>query len=274
MSAGSPSPEAQALAAGLMGASRLLVITGAGMSAEAGIPTYRGVGGLYDGHPGEDGLAIEEILSAQVFAARPVLTWRALFEIEARARGVRPHVGHHVLAALEAARARVGRETLVATQNVDGLHQAAGSRAVVELHGSIRALSCARCGARRAIVDFTGLALPPRCARCGGVERPEVVLFGEALPRAALARYLAFVDGEPDAVVSVGTTSGFAYVHQPVVEAVARGAWTAEIDPGETALSAVVGLRACGRAGETLAAVARVLGLEGAALPAVFAGNA
>jgi NAD-dependent deacetylase len=74
--------EIAALAEGLVGASRLLVITGAGMSADAGIPTYRGVGGLYDGHPGEDGLAIEDILSAEVFAARPALTWRALFEID------------------------------------------------------------------------------------------------------------------------------------------------------------------------------------------------
>lgn len=253
---------ARALAEGLVGAERLLVITGAGMSAEAGIPTYRGVGGLYAGHPGEAGLSIEEILSAEVFAARPELTWRALFEIEARARGVEPHVGHHVLAAIEAMRAEAGRETLIATQNVDGLHQAAGSRAVVELHGAIRTLSCARCGAQRAVRGFEGLALPPRCAACGGVERPDVVLFGEALPRGALARYSAFVEAEPDAVVSVGTTSGFAYVYQPVVEAAARGAWTVEIDPGETALSSVVGLRVRGRAGEVLAAVGQVLGVE------------
>jgi NAD-dependent deacetylase len=253
--------EIAALAEGLVGASRLLVITGAGMSADAGIPTYRGVGGLYDGHPGEDGLAIEDILSAEVFAARPALTWRALFEIEARARGVEPHVGHRVLAAIEAARSAAGRETLVATQNVDGLHQAAGSRAVVELHGSIRTLSCARCGARRAVAGFSGLALPPRCAACGGVERPDVVQFGEALPRAALERYLAYVEAEPDAVLSVGTTSGFAYVYQPIVHAAARGAWTAEIDPGETALSSVVGLRVCGRAAEVLAAVGRASAL-------------
>src|SRR5947209_5837685 len=100
----------------------LLFITGAGLSADSGLPTYRGVGGLYNGRDPEEGLPIEVLLSGDCFAARPELTWKYLLQIERAGRGAKPNRGHEVIAALESRFERVW----VLTQNVDGLHRRAG----------------------------------------------------------------------------------------------------------------------------------------------------
>jgi NAD-dependent deacetylase len=227
--------ELEQVAAVLSRARRVLVVTGAGMSADAGLPTYRGTGGLYADADTEDGVSIEVALSGEMLRARPEVCWRHIRRIEEACRGARPHAGHEVLA-----RWQDRCDLTVLTQNVDGLHQAAGSRDVIEVHGTVRHLTCPGCGWAADVADYTGLPPVPTCPACGAVIRPAVVLFGEMLPEAAVARMWALRAERFDVVLSIGTTAVFPYIVAPVVEQVRRGGVAVEIDPGDTALSARV----------------------------------
>jgi NAD-dependent deacetylase len=246
-----------AVAAEIGRAQRILFVTGAGISADSGLPTYRGVGGLYDSGATEDGMPIEEALSGPVFARRPEITWKYLLQIERGCRGARPNAAHEAIARLER-----GREAVrVLTQNVDGLHVAAGSSDVVEIHGSLRRLVCLRHGHRYDVDDYSALGLSPRCAQCGGAIRPEVVLFGEALPERELERLEAWMAGGFDLVFSIGTSSLFPYITAPILQAKARGVPTVEINPGATPLSDLVDHAIRLRAAEAMQALeARVPG--------------
>src|SRR5208282_1824032 len=153
----------------------LLFITGAGVSADSGLPTYRGIGGLYDVEHPEEGFPIEEILSGNMIRHRPELTWKYLGQVERAARGATFNRGHEVITAMEACFPRVW--TL--TQNIDGFHRAAGSKNVLEIHGRLDQLSCMNCDYRRQVKDFDEIAIPPRCPECRAMVRPDVVLFGE-----------------------------------------------------------------------------------------------
>ena len=158
-----PSPEqAQALdavAAILARAQRILFVTGAGISVDSGLPTYRGIGGLYHDRLTDDGLSIEEALSGQMMATRPDIAWRYIAQIEAHCRGAQPKAAHRLIAALEQEKALV----CVLTQNVDGLHRAAGSRNVIEIHGTVHRLQCMACHHGRKVHDYAGLQIPPEC---------------------------------------------------------------------------------------------------------------
>jgi NAD-dependent deacetylase len=153
-------------------AERVAVLTGAGVSAESGIATFRGAGGLWEGH------AVEDVASPEGFRRDPTLVWRFYNARRANLRTVKPNPGHHALAALEA---RWGERFTLATQNVDGLHRAAGSRRVLELHGNIARVRCTGC---RVVEDRGTDALPelPHCAECGALLRPDIVWFHEMLP--------------------------------------------------------------------------------------------
>jgi NAD-dependent deacetylase len=220
-------------------ARRLLCITGAGMSADAGLPTYRGVGGLYNRGLTEEGMSIEEALSGHTLETRPAVCWKHLVEIERAARGARPSRGHEVLAMLE----RSGREVWVLTQNVDGLHRAAGSRHVIDIHGDFSRLRCTGCGLERVVDGYADLEIPPHCHQCGGAIRPDVVLFGELLPADKVRTLQVELARGFDAVLSIGTSSLFPYIVEPVVAAARAGRFTAEINPAETLVSAVVDVR-------------------------------
>lgn len=236
-----------AATAALRAAQSVLFITGAGMSADSGLPTYRGIGGLYQDRHTEDGFPIEVALSATMMRRRPEVTWRYIAEIEAACRGAGPNRGHRAIAELEARLPRV----VVLTQNVEGLHQRAGSQKVIEIHGNVHRLRCTGCGARSTVESFEGLSIPPRCA-CGGLIRPEVVLFEEALPGKAIADLSEELLRGFDAVVSVGTTSVFPYIAAPVVQAAEQGRATIEINPGQSEVSEVVGIRIRTRAAVAL----------------------
>jgi NAD-dependent deacetylase len=240
------------IAARLSRCERILFITGAGMSAESGLPTYRGIGGLYEELETDEGVPIEDALSGEMMRRRPEVCWKYILQIERACRGARPNRGHQAIAALEER-----FDVSVLTQNVDGLHHAAGSRDIIDIHGDIRALLCTRCDHRRRASDFEGLACPPRCPDCGAVVRPDVVLFGEALPLPKVARMQAALGA--DAVFSVGTTSVFPYIAEPVLEAAERGALTVEINPGETLVSGLVEEKLALSAGEALAAIVQRL---------------
>jgi NAD-dependent deacetylase len=215
----------------LAGARDVLVITGAGMSQESGVPTFRdaqtGLWARYDPM---------DLATPEAFRRHPdrVFGWYAWRLRQVRAAD--PHVGHCALAAME----RLFPRLTVVTQNVDGLHRRAGSREVVELHGSLEAFRCADCGRSYDADDVMAVAprepaelFPPRCPACGGPVRPGVVWFGETLPMAAMERAWSLVR-ECDMLLVVGT-SAVVYPAATLPEvAVARGIGVIEINPEPT----------------------------------------
>ena len=231
----------------LRAAYRVLFITGAGISADSGLPTYRGVGGLYNDGETEDGLAIEDALSGECFAIRPDITWKYLAQIQHNCEGVQPNSAHHAIAGLERQ-----LETVILTQNIDGLHLKAGSTNVIEIHGTLDERFCPNCGAEANASDH---AVPPKCTRCGEIVRPKVVLFGEALPDEAVARLdEALMEGF-DMVFIIGTTAVFPYVVEPVIRAIRAGIPTVEINPHPTQLSSHVGYYIPRGAAEAMSAI-------------------
>jgi NAD-dependent deacetylase len=195
----------------------IVVLTGAGVSAESGIATFRGPGGLWEGH------RVEDVCTPEALAADPVLVHRFYDLRRAALAGVEPNAAHRALADLDAA---WPGELLIVTQNVDDLHERAGARRLLHMHGELTSALCARCGVRRAWHD----ALPPgtRCDACGAAAlRPDIVFFGE-MPyqmeriEAALSR--------TDLFVSIGT-SGAVYPAAGFVQlAEAYGADTLELN--------------------------------------------
>jgi len=237
-------------------ARRLLFITGAGISADSGLPTYRGRDGLYsrDGLYGRDsvyrdgltthGLTIEQALSGPMLASRPEITWHYLFELERAARGGVPNRGHRVIAEMESYFDAVW----TVTQNVDGLHSRAGSRQVLDVHGDLHDLLCTQCDYKVTVPDYADLAVPPLCPRCQGILRPTVVLFGEQVPEEKLDRLWYEFGVGFDVVFSVGTSSLFEYIAAPVELARAAGIATVEINPETTAVTSEVEVKISGRA--------------------------
>lgn len=244
--------QAERISDRLDGHRRLLFITGAGLSAESGLPTYRGVGGLYNDGQTEAGLPIEDVLSGPMFEAQPELCWRHIARLERSVRGAQPSAAHSLLAALQRK-----HDVVVLTQNVDGLHRLAGQEQVIDIHGDFRQLSCTRCAHREARTTYEGLPIPPRCPLCGAIVRPDVVLFHEALPIEKLDGLRAALRQGFDVYFSIGTSSVFPYIFRPIVEAARRGQLTVEINPEETLVSNFVDIRfACG-ASRALSAIFR-----------------
>jgi NAD-dependent deacetylase len=155
----------------LRDASSIAVLTGAGVSAESGVPTFRGNNGLWKQY------RAEELATPEAFARDPKLVWEWYDWRRSVIAEAKPNPGHHALAAAES---RARKFTLI-TQNVDGLHELAGSRKVLRLHGSIWSLRCMECAREREDRRTPLPEIPPRC-ECGGMLRPGVVWFGEALP--------------------------------------------------------------------------------------------
>jgi len=224
-------------------------ITGAGVSRESGIPTYRGEGGIYDDP--EEGDRTVDALSGHTLSRDPDRTWRAVGDLARRASGARPNAAHEALAEIE----RKAERFVLLTQNVDGLHQAAGSRNVIDIHGSITATRCMVCGLdgeleREALV---AIERAPRCDACGGVLRPGAVLFGEMLPVDKVERLQEeFYERMPDLVLVAGTSALFPYIAEPAVVAARAGRLTVEVNPERTLLSGVVGHFLEGPAGDYL----------------------
>lgn len=157
-----------------------VVFTGAGVSVASGVPSFRGRGGLWSRYDPD------EYASIRALRADPEKVWGFLRELRGTLDAAAPNAAHHAIAQLEA----TGVVTHVVTQNVDGLHQRAGSSSVIELHGSDRTVSCLDCGRRFPREDVEHLADDPipRCPSCDGVLKPDVVLFGEELPQGPFRR--------------------------------------------------------------------------------------
>jgi len=154
----------------LEGASRVTVLTGAGISAESGIPTFRGSEGLWNNY------TPEELATPDAFAQDPALVWRWYDWRRSLVANARPNAAHTALVALEQRHA-----VAVITQNVDGLHAQAGSRELIELHGNIWRVRCTRCATIALNTEVPLSTVPPVCPRCGGLVRPHIVWFGEAV---------------------------------------------------------------------------------------------
>lgn len=223
----------------------MLAITGAGISADSGLPTYRGIGGLYsDGKETEDGMVIEEALSGHTMRTRPDICWKYIYQIEFACRAAKHNTAHEVLVALESK----FEQFTVLTQNVDGLHRSAGSKNLIEIHGNIQDLFCTSCGHEKYVTNFEGMKIPPDCEHCGALVRPRVVLFGEMLPMRAVMQLYEIMDQGLDGVISIGTTSVFPYIAEPVLRAARSNALTIEINPSDTEVSSVVRYRLRDRA--------------------------
>jgi NAD-dependent deacetylase len=204
-------------------ATTIAVLTGAGISAESGIPTFRGQEGLWKNYRAED------LATPQAYAKNPLLVWewyKMRFETVLKAE---PNAAHLALVNL----AKEKYLTLV-TQNVDGLHERAGQGNILELHGNITKSRCERCGNLQALqADFE---IPPMCKRCGSRTRPNVVWFGETLPQAIFQK-AAEAFANCDVALIIGTSG----VVEPAASlarlAKQQGAFVIEINPTETPLS-------------------------------------
>jgi NAD-dependent deacetylase len=232
-------------------ASSILFITGAGISADSGLPTYRGIGGLYEEAQTPEGIPIEEALSGEMMRLHPAITWKYIHQIEASSRGASFNRAHSVLAEAERRFERVW----VLTQNVDGLHRKAGSTNVIDIHGDVHDILCTRCDYGTTVEDYAQLAPLPHCPNCGAPLRPDVVLFGELLPLSKVETLERELRRGFDVVFSIGTTSVFPYIARPVVEARMRRKATIEINPGETLISEEVDVKIAMRAAEACDAI-------------------
>lgn len=258
-------------------AKSVLIVTGAGISAESGLPTYRGVSGLYNNDKAteDDGMTIEECLSGATYRHRPDLTWKYLMQIEQSCRGAEPSRAHYLVAKMED---YIQGPVSVMTQNVDGLHTRAGSTDVLCLHGELYKLKCTGdCKSTFEVGSYAPFEqkgiFPPTCEKCGGAVRPNVVLFDEYLGDETVTTYEEKL-GESmatlmwtmtpstvpkyDVSISIGTSALFQYVNAAALS----GKRTIEINPMKTPLSNYVDLRIEAGATEALQALYDQLGWE------------
>jgi len=206
------------------------VLTGAGISAESGVPTFRGEDGLWHTYRAED------LATPEAFDRDPHLVWEWYDWRRGLIAGCRPNAAHHTLAQME----RRLDDLTLSTQNVDGLHQMAGSRNVVELHGNIWRMRCTQ-GCQPPWEDRTvPLALAggalPRCPNCGSLARPDIVWFGESLPGEALTAALAAAQ-RCQVMLVVGTSALVQPAASLPLFALRRGAYVVEINTQPTQLS-------------------------------------
>ena len=230
-------------------AKNVVALTGAGVSAESGVPTFRdaqtGLWAKYDPL---------ELATPEAFARDPALVTRWYDERRQLRLTTKPNPGHHALARWEELQRARGESFTLLTQNVDRLHHAAGSVNVVELHGTIMAWRCTACGVEREELGPPFTEHPPRCASCGGARRPGVVWFGEALPEHALEASFDALQ-RCDLFLTIGAS---AVVHPAAgfLHAAAQtGAATIEINRDTTPASAVVDWTLRAKSGEALPAL-------------------
>ncbi|MGA3114991.1 MAG: NAD-dependent deacylase [Syntrophobacteraceae bacterium] len=218
----------------------IAVLTGAGISAESGVPTFRGEGGLWKQFRAVD------LATPEAFSRDPKLVWEFYNWRRELVAPLSPNPGHFALAEIER---RVPRFTLI-TQNIDGLHEKAGSRNLIELHGNLWKVRCTGCGT---IIEDRRIPLPelPACEACGSILRPHVVWFGEMLePKVLDAAYEAI--GNCDLMIVIGTSGTVQPAASMGVQAKRNGAAVAEINLEPTPYSDVYNISISGKSGEIL----------------------
>ncbi len=221
-------------------AKNVAVLTGAGISAESGVPTFRGENGLWKNY------RPEELACPSAFERDPVLVWEWYDWRRNLIKPLHPNAGHKVIASIEKKRS----EFILITQNVDGLHQRAGSKKTVELHGNIWKMRCTREGTVTENLESPLKSIPPTC-ECGAMLRPHIVWFGESLSTDVIeASYKAMENC--DLMLTIGTSA----LVQPAASlpgmAKNAGAYVIEINAEETPISDLLDESYIGKAGEIL----------------------
>lgn len=228
----------------LRAAEKVTVLTGSGVSAESNIPTFRdAMTGLWSRFRAED------LATPEAFQRDPELVWNWYQSRRDMVNKAQPNLGHHALAAMEK---NIPSFTLI-TQNVDNLHQQAGSTNVLELHGNITRVKCSQ--EHRQIENWTATEqVPPPCPHCGAPLRPDVVWFGESLPQSTLAQALS-ASREADLFFSIGTSAQVQPAASLIYEAMGRGAISVEINPTATAQATQVSYVLAAPSGKILPAL-------------------
>ncbi|MEO0741895.1 MAG: NAD-dependent deacylase [Bacteroidota bacterium] len=226
------------------------VLTGAGISAESGVPTFRDPGGLWQK------FKPEELANVRAFLRNPELVQGWYAHRGDVIRSVAPNPGHHALAELEQSK----RHFHLATQNVDGLHLEAGSQNVAELHGNLRRIYCIDCETPASEHDLVVIeeGQTARCTACGGLLRPDVVWFGEMLPEQAFAD-AAQAAALADVYLSIGTSGAVYPAAGLPVEAKRNGAYVAEINIQPSEIAHALDETVIGKSGEVLPALLRAV---------------
>ncbi|RMG60391.1 MAG: NAD-dependent deacylase, partial [Deltaproteobacteria bacterium] len=218
----------------------LCVLTGAGVSAESGVPTFRGKDGLWKNHNPM------ELATWDAFTRDPKLVWEWYQWRRGLIRKCEPNPSHQAIRKME----EMKEDFLLITQNVDGLHRKAGTEKLVEIHGNIWEVRCVGCGWKEEVFDDFEV-LPPRCGHCGELLRPNVVWFGEAIPEDALRRSFEMLD-RCDLLIVAGTSG----VVQPAASfagyVLRRGGSVIEVNLEETPNTPFVTIFLKGKAGEVL----------------------
>jgi NAD-dependent protein deacetylase/lipoamidase len=225
-----------------------VVLTGAGISTESGIPDFRSATGIWAQY---DPM---EVATIDAFHADPERVWEFYGRRLDVFAAAEPNDGHRALAELE----ERGWVDAVVTQNIDRLHERAGSRELVEVHGSIRTSSCLDCGTVVPFDEVVALLPLPRCPTCGRVLKPDVVMFGELLPDSAIARATELASGAGVLLV-VGSSLEVYPVAGLPLETLAHGGSLAIVNRGGTPFDARASVVIDGGAGETLRALADAL---------------
>ena len=225
-----------------------VVLTGAGVSTESGIPDFRSPGGIWAKYDPMEYATID------AFLADPAKVWDFYGKRLALLGSAEPNDGHIALAELEGR----GWVRAVITQNIDLLHERAGSRALVEVHGSIRTSSCLDCGAVVPLAEVEGLLPVPECPSCGRVLKPDVVMFGELLPETAIARATQLA-AQAGLLLVVGSSLEVYPVAGLPLETIAAGGTVAIVNRGATPFDSRAAVTIDAGAGETLRALAELL---------------
>jgi NAD-dependent deacetylase len=236
----------------LAAARRGLALTGAGVSAESGIPTFRGEGGLWKKFDPV------KVASIDYFLADPGAYWSLSRDRGRVALAARPNPGHEALAALEAA----GHLAAIVTQNTDGLHQDSGSTRVIEVHGSGRTVQCLDCGFREPRSEVQArldIEMPPRCSSCGGIFlKPTVVLFGEPMPQPEVLEAFALAR-DADVMLVVGSSLVVYPAAEIPLAAVRAGARMIIVNAEPTPFDDLAEVVIHGRSGELLPEIVRLI---------------
>ncbi|MBM3330359.1 NAD-dependent deacylase [candidate division WOR-3 bacterium] len=223
-------------------AKNIMVISGAGISAESGVPTFRDDRGLWREFNPLD------YATREAFKRDPVKVWKWYDERRGNMAQARPNPGHLALAALE----KPGRRVFVVTQNVDDLHEQAGSKEVVRIHGSLWHTRCERDGTVLENRETPLSEIPPLCM-CGNVLRPDIVWFGENLPRQPVEQiHHYFLEGRIDLCFVIGTEASFGYILQWALLAHEAAAMLVDVNPRDTGLGSIVDVHFKEKAGELL----------------------
>ena len=233
----------------LRAAEHAIALTGAGISVESGVPAFRGKSGLWDKYP------IEEYATFEAFVRNPRKVWAFFKEFYEILNAAEPNPAHIALASLENPGVLKG----IVTQNVDGLHQRAGSEGVIEFHGSASTLECLECGSVAAQFDKETLVAPVPTCDCGGLLKPGIVLFGEAIPNPALeaAQRESLLC---DVMLVIGTSAQVAPASMLPIMAKQRGAMIIEMNVERTYLTErIADLSVLGSVGLTLPEVAHLI---------------